>query len=110
MVLSRMLTSLAHAMTSSRSNVTRAMPWRIIPFGDFYQLPAVHDTEEEDILFDTEAGYPFLSAAWNNFFAGSLLELTYVWLQVDVDCINMLRDRRIGVASAALNSFGNARR
>lgn len=97
-------------MNASRSNVTRAMPWRITAFGDFYQLPSVHDAEEEDILFDTEAGYAFQSAAWNNVIAGNLLELTYVWRQVDVDFIDMLRDLRIGDVSAALTAFVNARR
>lgn len=102
MVPSRMFSTLVHCMRASRLEYKRARPWRMIAFGDFFQLPAVYDMENEDVLFDPEAGYAFESPSWNEVFCGKVLELKYVWRQRDAEFINMLSELRIGVVSAAL--------
>lgn len=105
MVSSRMFTVMAYCMKASREEFPRAAPWRIIAFGDFFQLPAVYDTDNEDIVFDTEAGYAFESSAWKDKLDNNMIELTYVWRQADVKFINMLGELGVGVISSDLLSF-----
>lgn len=110
MVSSRMLTTLVHCMDAVRSELSRAAPWRIIAFGDFYQLPPVYDTEDEDIVFDSEAGYAFESPSWIRLFRDSLLELTYVWRKEDVEFIDMLGDLRGGTVTQQFVAFMEERK
>lgn len=105
MVSSRMFTMLVSCMDATRRQLNRAAPWRIISFGDFIQLPAVYDTEDQDILFETEAGYALESPSWHTTFQNKMLELTYVWQHEDVDFIAMLRDLRVGTVTAKMLAF-----
>lgn len=105
MVSSRMMTTLAFAMNASRADFPRASPWRMLAFGDFYQLPPVLDTDNEDVVFDAEAGYAFQAPAWDEIFDGKVLHLTYVWRQSDAEFISMLNDLRVGEVSPALSAL-----
>lgn len=105
MVSSRMFTVLVSGLHASRRQLNRAAPWRIIAFGDFFQQPAVYDTEDKGILVDTEAGYAFESPSSHTTFQNKMLELTYVWRQEDVDFIAMLRYLRVGTVTAKLLAF-----
>lgn len=105
MVSSRMFTTLIHCMDSSRRDFKRASPWRMIAFGDFFQLPPVRDTEDDDIIFDREAGYAFEADLWQRVFKRHVLELSYVWRQEDAEFIEMLGQLRVGVVSRKLSTF-----
>lgn len=110
MVSSRMFKTLVHCMDAVRSEFSRAAPWRIIAFWDFYQLPPVYDTEDENIVFDSEAGYAFESPSWSRLFRDSFLELTYVWRQEDVDFIDILGDLRVGTVTQQFVAFMEERK
>lgn len=105
MVSSRMFSVMAFCMDASRKQFPRAGPWRVIAFGDFFQLPAVRDANNEDLLFETEAGYAFESSAWRRMLDNNVIELKYVWRQADVEFINMLSELRVGVITSKLLSF-----
>lgn len=105
MVSSRMFGTLVNCMDAARRDYRQARPWRVLAFGDFYQLPAVLDTEDEDIVFDTEAGYAFESPAWKRVFGCGALNLTYVWRQQDIQFITMLNDLRVGIVSTDICEF-----
>lgn len=105
MVSSRMFTVLVHCMDAARIEFPRAMPWRMIAFGDFYQLPPVYSAENADIVFDAEAGFAFESPSWNGLYKSSVLELTYVWRQEDAAFIGTLGELRVGVVSSRFLTF-----
>ena len=109
MVSSRMFSVLVYCMEQSRVVYPRARAWRMIAFGDFYQLPPVRDTEDDDVIFDVEAGFAFECDAWDKVFGSEVLELTYVWRQKDVKFIDMLSKLRVGVVSKELSNLMAAR-
>lgn len=105
MVSCRLFTTLVHCLWSSRQDLRRAFPWRVLAFGDLYQLPAVHDADDDDIVFDAEAGNALWAAAWAQTFGNKVLELTYVCRQADVKFIDLLNELRVVVVSPALTTF-----
>ena len=109
MVSRRMFAVLVYCLQQSRVVFRRARPWRIIAFGDFYQLPPVRDLEDEDVIFDNEAGYAFECNEWDETFGKEVLELKYVWRQEDVEFVDMLSKLRVGVVTEELSSFMEAR-
>jgi len=109
MVSCRMFSVLIYCMDQSRVAFPRARPWQIIAFGDFHQLPPVRDLEDEDVMFDTEAGYAFEYDAWDRTFGSDVLELSYVWRQADMRFIGMLSKLRAGVVTKELAAFMQAR-
>jgi len=109
MVSRRMFSVLVYCMEQSRVVFSRARPWRMVAFGDFFQLPPVRDLEDEDVIFDAEAGYAFECDEWDRTFGADMLDLKYVWRQEDVEFIDMLSKLRVGVVSKELTSFMEAR-
>ncbi|KAK1860895.1 hypothetical protein I4F81_003481 [Pyropia yezoensis] len=107
---SRLFTALVYCMNAARTEFCRAAMWRMIAFGDYYQLPPVYNMEEEDKLFDIEASSAFESAAWPTLLQQSMLELTYVWRQADQQLMEMLADLRIGTVSQDLAAFLDERK
>jgi len=76
LVLNRMFSVLVYCMEQSRVVYPRARTRRMIDFGDSYQLPHVRDTEDEDVIFDLEAGFSFERDAWDKMCGSEVLELT----------------------------------
>lgn len=105
MVSSRMFGTLVDCMESARRDFSRAPPWRMLAFGAFFQLPAVRDSEDEDVVRDLEAGYAFEWPAWDRIFGSCALTLTYVWGQQDVEFTDMLNELRVGIVSVALGAL-----
>jgi len=109
MVSSRMFSVLVYCMEQARVVFPRARTWRMVAFGDFYQLPPVRDTDDDDVIFDVEAGFAFESDAWDKTFGLEVLELKYVWRQEDAEFIDMLSKLRVGVVSKELSNLMAAR-
>lgn len=105
MLSSRMISTLIHCMDNFRRDFQRASLWRMIAFGDVFQLPPVRDTEDDDIIFDREAGYAFEADPKKRMFKRRLLELPYVWCPEDAEFIDMLGQVRVGIVSRELSSL-----
>lgn len=106
MVSSRMFTVLIHAVEMAHARVNNTMQWRIIAFGDFYQLPPVRGDEDQ---YDTRGLYAFKSAHWKRLFRTEQLQLRYVWRQEEKKLIDMLSRLRVGDISTDLADFLQSR-
>lgn len=106
MVSSRMFTVLVYSLLMAHSKMNASTPWRMIVFGDFFQLPPVHGDEDK---FDTGGAYAFKSSYWKELFNSEQLQLRYVWRQEDKKFIEMLSRLRVGDVSEDLSEFLQSR-
>eukprot|EP00170_Pyropia_yezoensis_P000827 contig_3800_g829 len=93
MVSSRMLTVLIYEIEMAHARVNNDVQWRVVVFGDFYQLPPVRGDEDN---FDTSGQYAFTSSYWCRLFQNDQLQLRHVWRQEDKKLIKMLSCLRVG--------------
>jgi len=102
MVSSRMFTLLAYAVEMAHTSFNKDGVWRMVAFGDFFQLPPVRGDEDN---FDTSGMYAFKSLHWARLFSGEQLQLRYVWRQEDKKFVDMLSRLRVGDVSNDLVDF-----
>jgi len=103
MVSSRMFTLLCVCMDKAHAKHNPSRPWRIVAFGDFFQLPPVRRGVEDS--FDTRGLYSFKSVYWARLFKNEQLQLRHVWRQEDKEFIEMLSHLRVGDVTDDLASF-----
>jgi len=103
MVSSRMFTLLCHSLDHAHTEHNPERPWRMVAFGDFFQLPPVRRGDEDK--FDTSGCYAFKSLFWTRLFQDNQLELKYVWRQEDKQFIDMLSSLRVGNVTNDLAAF-----
>lgn len=106
MVSSRMFTTLIYAIDSAHANMSKNAPWRIVVFGDFFQLPPVRADEDS---YNTSVMYALKPTYWMRLFHNKHLELRYVWRQEDKILIAMLSRLRVGEDSVELAEFLQSR-
>ncbi|KAK1868412.1 hypothetical protein I4F81_010901 [Pyropia yezoensis] len=78
LVLSRMFTSLIYSLEIAHAKMESDVVWRIVVFGDFFELPPLRGEEDNN---DTSGLYAFKSVSWNRLFQNEQLLLRYVWHQ-----------------------------
>jgi len=103
MVSSRMFTLLCHCLDNAHAEHNADRPWRMVAFGDFFQLPPVRRGDEDK--YDTRGMYAFKSLFWARLFDNHQLELKYVWRQADKHFIDMLSHLRVGNVTDDLAAF-----
>jgi len=103
MVSSRMFTVLCYCMDKAREEFKSDRLWRMVSFGDFFQLPPVKRGDEDN--YDTSGAYAFKSEYWTRLFQDEQLQLRYVWRQEDKKFIEMLSHLRVGDVSDDLAAF-----
>lgn len=103
MVSSRMFTLLCYCLDHAHAKHNPERPWRMVAFGDFFQLPPVRRGDEDK--FDTRGLYAFKSLFWTRLFHNNQLELKYVWRQADKQFIDMLSHLRVGNVTDDLAAF-----
>jgi len=103
MVSSRMFTLLCYCMDASHADHNPDRPWRMVAFGDFFQLPPARRGDEDK--YETRGCYSFTSAYWTRLFNDQQLELKYVWRQEDRRFIEMLSSLRVGNVTEDLAAF-----
>lgn len=103
MVSSRMFTVLVYSIVKAHAAMNANMPWRMIVFGDFFQLPPVMRGHEDS--FDTSGLYAFKSIYWKELFKNEQLHLRYVWRQEEKKFIEMLSHLCVGDVSVDLIDF-----
>jgi len=104
MVSSRMFTFLCYSLQKAHEILNEdGTPWRIVAFGDFYQLPPVRRGDED--VYDLSGLCAFKSVLWVKQFGNQQLELKYVWRQEDAEFIKMLSQLRVGDVSDELSAF-----
>ncbi|KAK1867019.1 hypothetical protein I4F81_009530 [Pyropia yezoensis] len=106
MVSSRMFTLLVYSIEMAHAKVNNDIPWRVVAFGDFFQLPPVRGDEDH---FDNSGLYAFKSVYWKRLFLNEQLHLRYVWRQEDKKLIGMLSRLRVGDVSSDLEDFLHSR-
>lgn len=106
MVPSRMFTTLVYSIEMAHAKERSDLPWRIVAFGDFFQLPPVRGDED---YYDSSGQYAFKSVYWRRLFQNEQLELRYVWRQEDKKLIEMLSRLRVGDLSSDLEKFLQSR-
>lgn len=106
MVSSRMFTVLVYSIDMAHVKLNDDLEWRIVAFGDFFQLPPVRGDEDQ---YDTSGSYAFKSVYWTRLFHNNQLELRYVWRQEDKKLIKMLSSLRFGHVSVDLAQFLQSR-
>jgi len=103
MVSSRMFTFLSYGMHRAHEEINSHNDWKIVAFGDFYQLPPVKRLDED--VYDTTGAFAFLSPWWPKLFDSAALVLKYVWRQEDGLFVRMLNELHVGIVTAELRSF-----
>jgi len=103
MVSSRMFTLLCYCLDHAHAEHNPERPWRMVAFGDFFQLPPVRRGDEDK--YDTRGLYAFKSLFWTRLFHNNQLELKYVWRQADKQFIDMLSHLRVGNVTDDLAAF-----
>jgi len=104
MVSSRMFTLLCYSLQKAHEILNEdGTPWRVVAFGDFYQLPPVSRGDED--VYDLRGLCAFKSSLWVKQFGNQQLELKYVWRQEDQKFISMLSQLRVGDVSDELSAF-----
>ena len=103
MVSSRMFTLLISSITRAHEELNPGAGWKVVAFGDFFQLPPVWRADED--VFDTRGTYAFKSPRWRKLFGAKMLQLDYVWRQEDTRFIGMLNELRVGVVTPELQVF-----
>lgn len=106
MVSSRMFTMLVYSIEMAHTQVSDYLPWRLVAFGDFFQLPPVRGDEDH---YDSSGQYAFKSVYWRRLFRNEQLQLRYVWRQEDKKLIGMLSRLRVGDLSSDLDNFLRSR-
>lgn len=99
---SQIFTMLVYSIEMAHAKMSNITPWRIVAFGDFFQLPPVRGDED---LFDSSGQYAFKSVYWKRLFHNEQLQLRYVWRQEDKKLIEMLFRMRVGDLSSDLQNF-----
>lgn len=102
MVLSRMFTLLIYSLEIAHAKMESDVVWRIVVFGDFFELPPLRGEEDNN---DTSGLYAFKSVSWNRLFQNEQLLLRYVWRQEDKKLIKMLSHLRVGHVTTDLADF-----
>jgi len=103
MVSSRMMTLICFCMDNAHAQLNPSRPWRMVAFGDFFQLPPVRRGDEDK--FDTRGLLAYKSDYWQRLFQNEQLQLRYVWRQEDKKFIEMLSRLRVGDVSDDLAAF-----
>jgi len=103
MVSSRMFTLLCYSIDAAHAEMNKSGLWRMVAFGDFYQLPPVKRVDEDN--YDTRGMYAFRSVHWTRLFDNEQLQLRYVWRQEDKEFVDMLSHLRVGNVTDDLAVF-----
>ncbi|KAK1859246.1 hypothetical protein I4F81_001843 [Pyropia yezoensis] len=106
MVSSRIFTVLVYSIENAHVKMNNNLQWRIVAFGDIFQLPPVREDEDH---FDSSGLHAFKFAYWGRLFQNKQLHLRYVWRQEDKMLIAMLSRVRVGDVCCDLEEFLNWR-
>lgn len=106
MVSSRLFTLLVYSIEMAHAKVNKDIHWRVVAFGDFFQLSPVRGDEDH---FDNSGLYTFKSVYWKRLFLNEQLHLRYAWRQEDKKLLGMLSRLRVGDVSSDLEDLLHSR-
>jgi len=103
MVSSRVFTLLCSCVDRAHAKHNSDRPWRLLAFGDLFQLPPVRRGDEDK--YDSRGFFAYKSAYWMRLFNDQEVELRCAWRQDDRMFIEMLSRLRGGDVSDNLATF-----